>query len=126
MRFTVLILLISYTFPYWVKEPINANAILIGKWRYSARLGNNGAKDYEYIIPDTTNKYLIFFKNGEVKGNYVANGTYRIKNDMIIIRTIKNKILKYQFNLTGNYLYLNPYPLLCDEGCADKFTKVNP
>ncbi|TFF38864.1 hypothetical protein [Mucilaginibacter psychrotolerans] len=105
------------------------NTKIIGKWRYFGFSGNDGAKNYINKSPDSINRYLIFYKNGILGGNYFKNGPrhYQLKKHTLIVKSNNQYVIKYLYGIDKKTLYLGFTENMCDEGCAEVFTKVtNP
>ncbi|RWY47963.1 hypothetical protein [Mucilaginibacter gilvus] len=114
-----------FCFSCGIKKAESKKFSIVGTWRYFSNSGNNGVKSYIDTVPNTINQYLIFYEKGELKGDYLPNGFYRLKRDTLIIKTTQNAILKYRCTFNENTLYISP-AMICDEGCPiEKFMKQN-
>lgn len=103
----------------------NSNNI-IGSWKEIEYHGNDGANDYTNKIE---NGQTFIFKEYNVikdgKGNF---GTYKLRGDSLhVMLTNQNKF--YRIHLYDKKLALTPvtsnYKLICKEGCANIYIKLD-
>ncbi len=97
-------------------------------WKLIETYGSDGDSEPKWTT--INNGYVYTFKkDGRIITNrFICNGSYQILNNTI---TIDFNCPSSQFNLTysytieNEYLVLVPDPINCDEGCSEKFKKMN-
>jgi hypothetical protein len=107
------------------KKDRQADDHLIGKWKYLESVSGKGdGTKIAGKTPGMIGKYISFYQNGKVTGNYIKNGSYKITGASTIIISQATKSIKYNFEIRLDKLTLSQTdPIICDEGCADRFVK---
>lgn len=102
---------------------------LLGKWKQTERLGNDGAKDFKVPIE---NGIIIIFESGNiVSDKFGKKGIYEVNGERLFIKLPDREYfyLFYPNKKDSEKMYLSPvtpeYQIICDEGCADLYEKID-
>jgi hypothetical protein len=102
---------------------------LIGKWQAVESSSSNGAKVFTHKI--TNGEIFIFDLNNVVKDKLGNIGKYSIQDERLHIELAnQDRYYKLYYEKDNpEQIYLNPvtadYQIICDEGCAFVYEKVN-
>ena len=100
---------------------------ILGNWQLTAVFGSSGSSSNWTPIEDG---YVYNFTNDGIiiSDRFDCNGTYIIDNNNINIKfqcSDSSFNLSYDISYEENDLILTPNPSPCDEGCAERYTKIN-
>lgn len=99
---------------------------IFGAWKLVETYGSDGGQG-QWAPVENGYTYTFEEDNILISNRFSCNGTYLVNSDSI---TINFDCQEIQFNLTygisfeNNNLILTPDPVNCDEGCAEKYQKV--
>lgn len=102
---------------------------LIGKWQAVESSSSDGAKVFTHKI--TNGEIFIFELNNIVKDKLGNSGTYSFQDEKLHIELAnQDRYYKlYYEKHNSERIFLNPvtsdYQIICDEGCAFIYEKVN-
>jgi hypothetical protein len=102
---------------------------LIGKWQAVESSASNGAKPFTYKI--TNGEIFMFDLNNIVQDKLGNIGKYSFQNENLHIELAnQHRYYKLYYEKDNpKRIFLNPvtsdYQIICDEGCAFVFEKVN-
>jgi hypothetical protein len=102
---------------------------LIGNWKLIETYGSYGGELPHWST--VSDGYLYEFKsdNSLYSDEYLCEGNYLIlQNNKIKMHFDCNEsqiLATYDIYLDKEFLILTPNPSSCDEGCAEKFEKIN-
>lgn len=101
---------------------------LLGKWKQTERLGNDGANDFAVLIE---NGIIITFESDNiVTDKFGKKGKYEVNGERLFIKFPEREYfyLFYPDKKDSEKMYLSPvtseYKIICDEGCADAYEKI--
>ncbi len=100
---------------------------IIGTWQLIETYGSDGGSNPQWTSVD--NGYIYTFNNdgSVISDRFTCNGNYTLSSNQI---TITFDCTDSQFNLTYEYLFENEKLILtpvlsnCDEGCGEKYKKI--
>lgn len=99
---------------------------IIGQWQLIERFDGGSPEPIQNI----ENGEIINFKSdfSYTNSNYPCDGSYLINSSDIIeviIPCISSENLLFTYRFDNESLLLNSYPSTCDEGCYDKYKRLN-
>ncbi|HTO34787.1 MAG: hypothetical protein RBR78_01180 [Flavobacteriaceae bacterium] len=100
---------------------------IVGTWKLIEEYGSSGGAGQWYPVE---NGYTYSFEENNilVSNRFSCNGTYNETTDSLTINfdcSDSQFYLTYDVSFENNYLVLTPNPLYCDEGCAEKYQRIN-
>lgn len=102
---------------------------LIGKWQAVESSSSDGAKPFTHKI--TNGEIFMFDQNNIVKDKLGNIGKYSFQDEKLHIELAnQHRYYKLYYEKENpNQIFLNPvtsdYQIICDEGCAFAYEKVN-
>lgn len=129
MRFLqILILVITTSFTSCNKNEennINPENSIIGTWQLIERFDGGSPTPIQNI----ENGEIIEFNLDLTYSNntFSCDGSYIINNSNIdiLVPCISSDNLTYTFSFENKYLLMTSIPSTCDEGCYDKYKRLN-
>jgi len=105
---------------------INSEKSIIGTWQLIERFDGGSPTPIQNI----ENGEIIVFNPDLTYSNntFSCDGSYIINNSNIIeilVPCISSDNLTYTFSFENGYLLMTSTPLACDEGCYDKYKRLN-
>jgi hypothetical protein len=124
---TLFSIVILFFFTACDKENVKLDTnTLPGTWKISESFSSNGGKG-EWTR-NKSNLVVEFKADGSLAGNvYPDYVTYIVKDGSTIVFMKKDKTEQsYAYKLSEGTLTMSPSgPIMCIEGCADRFRKIN-
>lgn len=124
-----LFLLLSFSILIYGCKVQKKEFTLLGTWKQTERLGNNGATNFRVPIE---NGIIFTFQSGNiVSDKFGKMGTYEIKGERLFIKLPDREYfyLIYLDKKDSEKMLLSPvtpeYQIICDEGCADVYEKID-
>ena len=111
------------------EEKINDNSI-VGTWKLIEKIesGNDGLPIWKPVSDTQSYTYTFYEKGLITNSRYNCNGTYvfNSSNSLHIDFECNDGKINGDFNFkfTNKNLVLTPNPNTCDEGCDEKFKKI--
>jgi hypothetical protein len=109
------------------------NSSIVGTWKLIEKIksGNDGLPTWESVSEAESYTY-VFYNDGKIINSLNennCNGLYEVNTSNTILNIKYNcnsSQVEGSFKLTldNNNLILSPNPNPCDEGCAQKFVKI--
>lgn len=124
-----LFLLLTFVILIFGCEAQKKEFTLLGKWKQTERLGNDGAKDFR--VPIENGQIITFERGNIVTGIFGKKGTYKINGERLFIKLPDGEYfyLIYPDKKDSEKMLLSPvtpeYQPICDEGCADAYVKID-
>jgi hypothetical protein len=106
---------------------IDPDVPLSGRWNYTAHYYSIGTPGEWHPVP-VPGQWIELSGDGRFSSNvkpFSSAGSYRVMDSVhlaLIIQPGRDSLV-YRYSLRGDTLELTPYPLMCIEGCADRFLK---
>lgn len=102
---------------------------LLGTWKQTEHLGNDGAKDY--VVAIENGPIFTFTKEGMVLDKSAKKVTYTFIEKKLCIRFPDQTYyyMVYPDEKNTKKMFVTPvtpeYQFICDEGCADVYVKTD-